>query len=229
MRYSMSTIYFMKKIKRRKSKKLFLKIEYTTLELQDTEETAESYKQKFTNDFQSELSYLAWVDVQRAEAKKAQEAAQQRDQDEEENQPDSDEILETSSSEKKPKTLQTIYRSIAKKTHPDICEDEDLHEMFKEAQEAYDEIDWVRLISIANKLDLDIPELPEDIEALIEENIQNANEKMKKMKNTISWIWSDAAQKDENSSELRANIRMQLGIDSEHFAAWLRDKHKSNS
>ena len=76
---------------------------------------------------------------------------------------------------------------------------------------------------------LDIPELPEDIEALIEENIQNANEKMKKMKNTISWIWSDAAQKDENSSELRANIRMQLGIDSEHFAAWLRDKHKSNS
>ena len=42
-------------------------------------------------------------------------------------------------------------------------------------------------------------------------------------------LWSDAAQKDENSSELRANIRMQLGIDSEHFAAWLRDKHKSNS
>jgi hypothetical protein len=219
----------MKKIKKRKSKKLFLKVEYTTLELQDTEETAESYKQKFTNDFQSELAYLAWLDNQRAEAKKAQEAAQPKEKGDEGNQEDNDEILESSSAEKKPKVLQTIYRSIAKKTHPDICEDEELHEMFREAQEAYDQLDWIKMISIANKLDLDIPELPEDIELLIEENIENANKKIKKMKNTISWVWSDAADKEENSSELRANIRMQLGIDPSHYAAWLRDKHKSNS
>lgn len=219
----------MKKIKKRKSKKLFLKVEYTTLELQDTEETAESYKQKFTNDFQSELAYLAWLDNQRAEAKKAQEAAQPKEKGDEGNQEDNDEILESSSAEKKPKVLQTIYRSIAKKTHPDICEDEELHEMFREAQEAYDQLDWIKIISIANKLDLDIPELPEDIELLIEENIENANKKIKKMKNTISWVWSDAVDKEENSSELRANIRMQLGIDPSHYAAWLRDKHKSNS
>jgi hypothetical protein len=219
----------MKKIKKRKSKKLFLKVEYTTLELQDTEETAESYKQKFTNDFQSELAYLAWLDNQRAEAKKAQEAAQPKEKGDEGNQEDNDEILESSSAEKKPKVLQTIYRSIAKKTHPDICEDEELHEMFREAQEAYDQLDWIKMISIANKLDLDIPELPEDIELLIEENIENANKKIKKMKNTISWVWSDAVDKEENSSELRANIRMQLGIDPSHYAAWLRDKHKSNS
>ena len=219
----------MKKIKKRKSKKLFLKVEYTTLELQDTEETAESYKQKFTNDFQSELAYLAWLDNQRAEAKKAQEAAQPKEKGDEGNQEDNDEILESSSAEKKPKVLQTIYRSIAKKTHPDICEDEELHEMFREAQEAYDQLDWIKMISIANKLDLDIPELPEDIELLIEENIENANKKIKKMKNTISWVWSDAADKEENSSELRANIRMQLGIDPSHYAAWLRDKHKPNS
>lgn len=219
----------MKKIKKRKSKKLFLKVEYTTLELQDTEETAESYKQKFTNDFQSELAYLAWLDNQRAEAKKAQEAAQPKEKGDEGNQEDNDEILESSSAEKKPKVLQTIYRSIAKKTHPDICEDEELHEMFREAQEAYDQLDWIKMISIANKLDLDIPELPEDIELLIEESIENANKKIKKMKNTISWVWSDAVDKEENSSELRANIRMQLGIDPSHYAAWLRDKHKSNS
>jgi hypothetical protein len=219
----------MKKIKKRKSKKLFLKVEYTTLELQDTEETAESYKQKFTNDFQSELAYLAWLDNQRAEAKKAQEAAQPKEKGDEGNQEDNDEILESSSAEKKPKVLQTIYRSIAKKTHPDICEDEELHEMFREAQEAYNQLDWIKMISIANKLDLDIPELPEDIELLIEENIEDANKKIKKMKNTISWVWSDAVDKEENSSELRANIRMQLGIDPSHYAAWLRDKHKSNS
>lgn len=72
-----------------------------------------------------------------------------------------------------------LYKEIAKKTHPDLINDELLNNIFKEAVDKYEEYDYVGLLSISKqlntnnisktifeKLDIDVNKLNEEIDEL---------------------------------------------------------------
>ena len=94
-----------------------------------------------------------------------------------------------------PDSIKKVFKEIAKKTHPDITDDDD-DTIFKRAQRAVDEESYSDLLEIAKDLNISPPEPTEKDVKLLEEEVVSINKKMKEMKETYAWVWYHTCDRD---------------------------------
>ncbi|MBO67338.1 MAG: hypothetical protein CL398_03415 [Acidiferrobacteraceae bacterium] len=102
--------------------------------------------------------------------------------------------------------LKSLYREIAKETHPDKLldlEDEALEKktkLFQQASVASEANDWMALRDIAIELGIDPPPPSKKQIKLLEESIEKIGSEIKAIHNTVAWNWyhfdSDAMRHD---------------------------------
>ena len=82
---------------------------------------------------------------------------------------DDDEIVENIVTESKPDKLKSLYRQIAKTTHPDKSNQDSLKELYLDAQKAYDSNDILQMMSICERLKIDYEISPTEVNLVREE------------------------------------------------------------
>lgn len=177
------------------TRKLFLKIEYLSLELEETSDSVKEYQKLFNEDFQQEMQYLNSIQNEQKTIIHPQ--------------------INTEKSH--PKFVQKIYRNIAKKLHPDISDVHNAEEVFKEVTDNYETNNLVGLIMICNQHKIQLPTLTDENIQEIEENIKTTESKINQQRQTVAWVWANT---EENKSELREQIRSMIGINKEDFEKW---------
>ena len=95
-----------------------------------------------------------------------------------------------------PPKFKTLFRDIAKKTHPDILgNDEDKEEkieLFKKAKDAVEKKEYENLIDYALLLDLEIPDLfsiDYCTPKLLSKRVEETRGKVKQITKTVAWGW----------------------------------------
>jgi len=207
-----------------KNKKLIHKLTWYTLERDDARETLEKYDLQFQKDFENELRFL--------QHKRSKEEAETTEQQPAENKEKDKRITEEM------KELHKLFRNIAKKTHPDLHGDKFI-EIFKSANEAFENKNWIDLITIAADLDIELPEFSDESIQLIDKNINELETQLDGWTNSICWIWvtrvEDIQKKYYDSEKtgedildchyskenLRKEARKILGIDEKEFEEFL--------
>ena len=121
-----------------------------------------------------------------------------------------DECDEVFISEKKvDERLKSIYRSIAKKTHPDKISDTRLNELYITASSMYESNDVMGIYSICDQLGISYDLSSEDINALKYQIVQ-AKEGIFFMESTFSWKWHHAEDEGEKSRLLVEYIKSKI-------------------
>jgi phage regulator Rha-like protein len=92
--------------------------------------------------------------------------------------------------------IKKLYRDIVKMTHPDIVNNFRLNEVYKEASEAYECSDIIKLYQISSELELN-HELNDDIIQKINEKIKLLKIQTEMLNSTFTYRWIKSAQKDE--------------------------------
>lgn len=95
-------------------------------------------------------------------------------------------------SKEKPLKHKDVFKSVAKKIHPDKLEDEDprfdeFKSAFQRANTAMSEGEWGGLFDVIDKYNIDIQDYDEANESL-EKDIKRMKEKLKSQKSTYAWI-----------------------------------------
>jgi hypothetical protein len=205
-----------------KNKKLIHKLTWYVLERDDIKEDLEKYDLEFQKDFQKELEFLQY--------KRSQEQGSETEHKEQEPAEKDNRITEEM------KELHGLFRSIAKKTHPDLYGDEFV-DVFKAANEAFNNKQWIDLITIAADLKIELPEFSGASTKLIEESIQDIEKNLDAWTNSVCWVWaskktdldtSDPNQtvrtkikKREKANELKKTVRAMLNINEKEFEEFL--------
>jgi len=88
------------------------------------------------------------------------------------------------------KDSKDLYRKIAKETHPDKINNELLNSMYVEANEAYENGDYLGLLKLSMSLDI----FPEDSIPIddIKERIDSYEKRTEFLKKTFTWKWLEA-------------------------------------
>ena len=121
-----------------------------------------------------------------------------------------DECDEVFISEKKvDERLKSIYRSIAKKTHPDKISDTRLNELYITASSMYESNDVMGIYSICDQLGISYDLSSEDINALKSQIVQ-AKEGIFFMESTFSWKWHHTEDEGEKSRLLVEYIQSKI-------------------
>ena len=181
-----------------KDRKLFLQVEYTHLENSEFEETMSEYKHEYMEDFSEEINFLMSTAPAKDETTVKEPEAKMSDQH---------------------PYFQSLYRSIAKITHPDKNNGDD--EYFKKANTAYSTGDWVELITLCNELRIALPPIPDDVYKEIINCLKSIQESINSNKQSVAWVWGAS----DKSEQVRDLIRKALGIDPELFEEWKRSKN----
>jgi hypothetical protein len=211
-----------------KNKKLIHKLAWYTLEREDIKEDLEKYDLQFQIEFEKELQFL--------QDKKNKEEAIEGLVEEQEPKEKDRRITEEM------KELHKLFRSIAKKTHPDLYGDEFV-EIFKSANEAFDNKQWIDLITIAAELNIELPEFSDSSIKLIDESIKDIEDSLHNWTNSICWLWASKKEelelntsdsklspiqavkaqrkKVERNDELKENVRKLLNIDEKEFKEFI--------
>ena len=141
-----------------------------------------------------QCSYLKWceengVDIKKLEEEKSKQVVFTPPPVEKK---DSYERIET-----KQKTDQhkEVFRSVAKKMHPDKLEEgdprkEEFSTAFQRAANAMAESQWGELFDIIDKYQIDVPDYSEANESL-EKDIERMSSKLKQQKSTYAWLLED--------------------------------------
>ena len=221
-KYKVKLFYTYSVGKNTKNKKLIHKLTWYVLERDDIKEDLEKYDLQFQKDFQKELEFL--------QHKRSQEAGGQIEPVEKENK--GRRITEEM------KELHNLFRSIAKKTHPDLYGDEFI-EIFKTANEAFDSKQWIDLVTIAVELNIELPEFSVSTTRLIEQSIQDIEKSLDAMTNSVSWVWHSKktdlseiiddpdktvrtrGKNNEKLDQLKKSVRANLNINEEEFEEFL--------
>ncbi len=136
------------------------------------------------------------------------EKKQKQDEPKEEPQPEQvdeahEEIMPIKNEKPEDPNVKKIYRAIARKSHPDklrnaskeeVKEKEDL---FKEAQTAIQQKDFLTLYDIAKRLDVDLPEPEEGQIKLLTNNVNQVKKELKLIKETAAWQWHHEENEDK--------------------------------
>jgi hypothetical protein len=117
------------------------------------------------------------------------------------------------------KDVNTVFKKIAQKTHPDKLINEDTLsstykekvDMYKEALGSVENRDWSRVIEIAMELGIDVSDVKTDDSDYLNESIKALTEKTKELKSTYAWIWYHA----ENKENIKQMILQSLGLNKE--------------
>lgn len=88
---------------------------------------------------------------------------------------------------KQPK-LKSLYKEIAKSTHPDKNNQENLREVYLDAQKAYESNDLLQILSICDRLKINYDISNEEFE-LIKNEIDQKKQRIKFLESTYTWKW----------------------------------------
>ena len=116
---------------------------------------------------------------------------------------------ETTSKEDKPTKVKKLYREIAKLTHPDKSESEELNQLYLKASEYYNSSDKIGIYKICSKLEIDY-EIEEEDVSLIGEKIDFYKNKISFLENNVSWHWMSATDEHIKNSIVFTFIQQQL-------------------
>jgi hypothetical protein len=83
--------------------------------------------------------------------------------------------------------LKSLYKEVAKHTHPDIAENRD--ELFIEAREALSKNDWGKMLNIAERLNLDPPNPTFGMVQRLEGNVKTLEGVVNNIRQTVIWVW----------------------------------------
>ncbi len=84
-----------------------------------------------------------------------------------------------------------LYREIAKCTHPDRCNNAELHELYVEATVAADEFDLFALYEICARLDITHSVDTEDKD-ILKQRIMHKKEELKAIEASFIWLYAHA-------------------------------------
>ena len=200
----------MAKSSKLKNKRLRLQLRATSLELEEVKEELDEFSNLFFSDFKDEIAYREKKKIDNLERALDEEPPAPEEDGEEEEEEETNPIL------------QKLYRSIARVAHPDICKDEEIAEKFKEAAAAYADGDWVSLLVIAEDVGVDIPDLPPETLAKIEQSIGELGAQIEQFRSSIAYAWGEAT--DEEREMMRLNIWQIFGItDLDDFENFKKD------
>lgn len=92
--------------------------------------------------------------------------------------------------------VKKLYREIAKITHPDRVNSEELVELYMRATDAAEEFDLFALFEICSKLNIEHQVEGEDRE-ILKVKIDNKKQKLKNIESSFIWLYSHAKTQDE--------------------------------
>jgi hypothetical protein len=117
-------------------------------------------------------------------------------------------LEEVETIEKNPK-VKTLYRVIAKTTHPDKVNDDNLKELYLEATKAYENNNLLPIISICDKLKIPY-EVDEEEYDFIKEQIESIKKRTNFLESTYTWQWYVRPHIDEKNQIVLNFIKAQM-------------------
>ncbi len=111
--------------------------------------------------------------------------------------------------ETKDQRLKTLYRQIARSTHPDVASQSNLQEVYLEAQKAYDSNDLVQIMSICEKLKIDYEITNEEFQ-LIKDEINTKKQRIKFLESTYTWKWYQVSSTEEKNKIILNYLETQV-------------------
>ena len=114
------------------------------------------------------------------------------------------------------KDVNTVFKRIAKETHPDKLINKDISDeeydakvdMYKEALGSVDNKDWSRVIEIAMELGIDVSDVKSDDSDYLNESIKGLTSKIKELQSTYAWIWYHT----DDKKQAKQMILQSLGL-----------------
>jgi len=96
-------------------------------------------------------------------------------------------LQEIQSKEKDPK-LKSLYRMIARSTHPDLAKQENLKEVYIDAKKAYEDDNLFSIISFCDKLNIPYNLTDDELDSLRNE-VESQKKRLKFIETTFTWQW----------------------------------------
>lgn len=93
--------------------------------------------------------------------------------------------------------LKSLYRSIAKTTHPDKISNERLNNLYNEATIAYDSGDIITLYKVSSELNIDF-EFDDHFIESVRVRIDNIKTQSKMLENTFTYKWLKSSDKESD-------------------------------
>ncbi len=174
-----------------RTRRMILEFKYLDCELDEVNSVSEDYVKRF-------ISELIPEDINLFEPEETDEEMKEELLEEEKE-------LENMNSD----ILSRLYRKITRKTHPDKCDDEELHKIFKEATTAYKAKNLRKILTIAEDLNIEIPSLTDDDIKMINTNCALLRSKIENVKQQVAWRWC-TAQNDRQKNEIKEWVKEQL-------------------
>jgi hypothetical protein len=111
--------------------------------------------------------------------------------------------------ESKPVKIKNLYRQIAKSTHPDKNDQENLRELYLEAQKAYDSNDLVQIITICERLKIEYEITREEFQ-MIRDEIEFKRRRINFLESTYTWKWYQENSEDQKNKIILTYLESQI-------------------
>ena len=105
--------------------------------------------------------------------------------------------------------IRKIYRSVAKKTHPDKISDSRLNDIYIMAREMYESNDVMGIYSICDQLGIPYEMSVEDL-ATLKDRILMMKDRVVFMESTFSWKWHHSEDEGERSRMLFEYVKSKI-------------------
>jgi hypothetical protein len=102
--------------------------------------------------------------------------------------------------ESKDPKLKNLYRQIARSTHPDVNGQENLKEVYLDAQKAYNSNDLIQIMSICDRLKIQYDISDEEFQ-LLKDEITQKRQRIQFLESTYTWKWFQ-----QNTDEAKNSI-----------------------
>jgi len=193
------------------SQKLLFKFKYLKLELEETSDLSDKYNSQFNEDFREEIEYLNEINSKNSEKKETNDQKTSVDT----NKKDDSNI---------PQDFKEIYKIMVRSLHPDLKPDnlkEKYEELLKRVTNAYENKEWLEILSIADQENINLPGNLENYNKELEDDLGKIEEEISHIKNKLSWIWaSNLKPNNKNKKEVYSLLR----IDTKKFEEWKKNK-----
>lgn len=176
----------MKRLKDLEIRKIILEIELIEIDEKYSKEFVDNYRHLFNK-------HLRKISPEFFE-KTNPPIENQKEEEQEEKV--SKEVIEVD--EEELKKIKKVYKEISKICHPDKTKDENLNELYVQANLAYEKNDLTELIKISNMLSLDF-EIEETDIATLRRQLEKRKSNLIKIEGTFLWLWVNA--KTDESKE----------------------------
>lgn len=159
----------------------------TEIHLAASREVDIMFRQKYFPELPAEGKASEEFSVTQKQADQEQEANSQNQQNAEDT---------TSASKNASEEVKKMFKKIASKIHPDKLEElsdgfekERKQKLFERARKALEEDDIVGLSDIAMEVDVEVPEISEEVLKRTEQKIISLKQKLSQIESTIVWHW----------------------------------------